>query len=175
MSRSVTIQLSDEHHAWLQRVAERANLQPDEVIRLQLVAQAHIADLNEGGTAALPKLKEDPPLSESPSTNDDASVMDMLSHARDRLNEWEERRESVKGKNTRLEALRRRLDKIGAESGDVVLGPQVESSSTALIQQAMSRIVSIQAEHTDANRDEEDPPTSMFEMANEDRSTNAKG
>jgi len=175
MSRSLTIQLSDEHHAWLQRVAERANLQPGEVIRLQVVAQAHIADLNEGGTAALPKLKEDSPLSEAPSTDDDASVMDMLSNARDRLNEWEERRESMKGKNTRLEALRRRLDKIGAGSRDAGLSPQVESSSTALIQQAMSRIASIQADSTNANRDEENRPTSMFEMADEDRPTNAKG
>lgn len=174
MSKSVTIELSDEHHAWLQRVAERANLQPEEVLRLQLVAQAHITDLNKGGTAALPGLDDDASQDESTLVDDDASVMDMLSNARDRLNEWEERRESMKGKNSRLEALRRRLDEIGADAGDLDLGPQVESSSPTLIQQAMSRIESIQAESLDRDEDDEDRPTSMFEMADKDRSKNVK-
>jgi hypothetical protein len=174
MSKSVTIELSDEHHAWLQRVAERANLQSGEVLRLQLVAQAHITDLNKGATAALPGLDDDASQYESTLADDDASVMDMLSNARDRLNEWEERRDSMKGKNSRLEALRRRLNEIGADAGDLNLGPQVESSSPTLIQQAMSRIESIQAESLDRDEDDEDRPTSMFEMADKDRSKNVK-
>lgn len=175
MSRSVTIELSDEHHAWLQQVAERANLQPGEILRLQLVAQANIADLNEGGTAALPGLNEDGSGGEPSMSDDNASVMDMLSDARDRLNKWEERRESMKGKNSRLEALRRRLNEIGADAGDLSLSPQVESSSTTLIQQAMSRIESIQAESLDGEQDSEDRPPSMFEMADKGESKNVNG
>jgi hypothetical protein len=154
-------------------VAERANVGPGEILRLQVVAQAHIADLNEGGTAALPGV-DDEADGDSSVSDDDASVMDMLSDARDRLNEWEERRESMKGKNSRLEALRRRLDEIGADFGDLGLSPQVASSSTTLIQQAMSRIESIQTESHDGEEDTDDRPTSMFEMADQEGAENRK-
>ncbi|PEN13852.1 hypothetical protein CRI94_07255 [Longibacter salinarum] len=169
-STSVTIQLSKDHHDWLQRVAERCNLSPSGVVELQVLAQAHLADLRESGTAALPALdssaqQDDPSLPE-----EDASVMDMLNSARDRLDRWEKKRQQVDGQNSRLEALRRRLDAVrgSAEASD--FGPKRTSkSSTTLIQQALARIQSIHSPSAKSNSvDTEGAPTSMFDIADED-------
>jgi len=168
---SVTLELTGEQYAWLQQIAERANLEPAEVLRLQLVAQAHASDLAQGGTAALPGLRRDTPSAGASGreSGDQAqdSVMDMLSSARDRLNKWEERRETMEGKIPRLEALRRRLEDIGADTSRLNLGPEQTSSSTTLIQQAMSRIRSVEAAPTTSEEEPEDAKeaTSMFELA----------
>lgn len=172
-NQSVTLELTEEQYAWLHQVAERANLEPAEVLRLQLVAQAQSADLGQGGTAALPSLGRNTPSADAPraESGDQAqdSVMDMLSSARDRLNKWEKRRETMEGKIPRLEALRRRLEDIGADTSRLNLGPERTSSSTTLIQQAMSRIRSVEAapnSGTDATEDANEA-TSMFEIADD--------
>lgn len=172
-SMSITIELPSEYHDWLQQVADRCNLSPGEVVQLQLVAQAHAADLGKNGTAALPTLADSG--SEKASDDDssrkgEASVMDMLNDARDRLDRWEEKRKKLGGENTRLEALRRRLDAVRGDAGDSSdFGPERSgTSSTTLIQQAMSRIESIHADTSAANSSsdkDDDEPTSMFELA----------
>jgi hypothetical protein len=173
-SMSITIELPSEYHDWLQKVADRCNLSPGEVVQLQLVAQAHAASLGKNGTAALPRLADS--ASGKPSDDDtarkgEASVMDMLNDARDRLDRWEEKRKKLDGDNSRLEALRRRLDAVRGDAGAAGdFGPERSgTSSTTLIQQAMSRIQSIHADPSSASNPssdkDDDEPTSMFELA----------
>jgi hypothetical protein len=141
-STSITIELSAEHHDWLQRVADRCNLSP------------------------LPRLHR-PEADQLQSDEEDASVMDMLSSARERLDAWEEKRQQVSQENTRLDALRRRLESIRASSGSSDLGPQRQTdSSTTLIQQALARIQSVHRSPSEAEEVSGDQvPTSMFEIA----------
>lgn len=93
--------------------------------------------------------------------------MDMLSSARERLDAWEEKRQQVSQENTRLDALRRRLESIRASSGTSDLGPKRQSdSSTTLIQQALARIQSVHRSPSAAEEVSGDQvPTSMFEIA----------
>ncbi|HHP7239449.1 hypothetical protein [Longibacter sp.] len=165
-STSVTIELPAEHHDWLERVADRCNLSPGEVLQLQVLARANIAELSRGGSAALPRLNR-PEMDQPQSDADDASVMDMLSSARDRLDAWEEKRQQISTENPRLDALRRRLESIRASSGTSDLGPQRQSgSSTTLIQQALARIQSVHTSESAAEEVSGDQvPTSMFEIA----------
>lgn len=179
--QSVTLDLTEEQFAWLRQVAERANLKPAEVLRLQLVAQAHAADLDQGGTAALPGLGGDTPSADASDEESGGktqdSVMDMLSSARDRLNKWEKRRETMEGRIPRLEALRRRLEDVGADTSRLNLGPERTSSSTTLIQQAMSRIRSVEAapESRENDADDANEATSMFEIADNPSKSKGKG
>jgi hypothetical protein len=101
------------------------------------------------------------------SDEEDASVMDMLSSARERLDAWEEKRQRVSQENTRLDALRRRLESIRASSGTSDLGPQRQSdSSTTLIQQALAGIQSVHRSPSATEDGSGDQvPTSMFEIA----------
>lgn len=173
-SEPFTIQLPPDQIQWLKEVAERANLPPGEVISLQIVAQAYVSEIvGEDGrpTFGIPDSVRPPEVPDA-STEDDeesASVMDMLSNARDRLDEWERKKKNASGSSDRINALRQRLDDIRRrKGGDSEFGPMTPESESTLIQQALNKIEeATQRSRSRRTSEDSDTPTSMFEIADE--------
>lgn len=176
-SEPFTIQLPPDQIQWLKEVAERANLPPGEVISLQIVAQAYVAEVigeSPGPAFGVPDSARPPELPEASleqeSEDESASVMDMLSDARDRLDEWERKKQNASGRSDRTDALRQRLDDIRRrKKGGSEFGPMSPDSESTLIQQALNKIEeATRQSKKQRTNDDEDTPTSMFEIADEE-------